>query len=100
MVIGSNQRSWSVDVPFDHFDQNTPPEVVKLAKIAVFIENIFKICKKTYPFEFRGGWGLLVFHKYFLVVLAIRVFSGPPIFNKCSELSVAFVLYTNTVLTF
>ena len=34
MIIGSNERSWSVDVPFDHFSQNTPPEVVKLAKIA------------------------------------------------------------------
>ena len=37
-------------------------------KIAVFIENIFKICKKPYPFEFGGGWGLLMFHKYFLVI--------------------------------
>ena len=33
-------------------------------KIAVFIENISKIYKKTYPFEFGGGRGLLVFHKY------------------------------------
>ena len=38
-------------------------------KIAVFIENIFKICKKPYPFEFGGSWGLLVFHKYFLIRL-------------------------------
>ena len=42
MVIGSNERSESVDVPFDHFGQkhltisvkNTRPEVVKLAKIS------------------------------------------------------------------
>ena len=34
LVIGSNERSWSVDVPFDHFGQNTLPEVVKLTKIA------------------------------------------------------------------
>ena len=47
------------------FQSNTPDW--KLSKIAVFIENIFKIYKKTYPFEFGGGWGLLVFHKYFLV---------------------------------
>ena len=47
--------------------KNTRPEVVKLAKIANFIENILKIYEKPYPFEFGGGWGLLVFHKYFLV---------------------------------
>ena len=34
MVIASNERSWSVDVPFDHFGQKNPPEMVKLAKIA------------------------------------------------------------------
>ena len=34
LVIGSNERSWSVDVPFDHFGQNARPEVVKSAKIA------------------------------------------------------------------
>ena len=34
MVIGSNERSWSVDVPFDHFGQKHPTEVVKLAKIS------------------------------------------------------------------
>ena len=28
------ERSGSVDVPFDHSDRNTRPEVVKLAKIA------------------------------------------------------------------
>ena len=68
MVIGSNERSWSVDVPFDYFGQKIRPEVVKLAqKIAVFIENIFKIYKNPYPFEFGGGWSLFVFHKYFLV---------------------------------
>ena len=35
MFIGSNERSWSLDVPFDHFGQNARPEVVKLAKIAI-----------------------------------------------------------------
>ena len=87
--------SWSVDVYFDILVKHTRPEVVKLAKIAknsgfsrlelvraitferkvvvklpkiaVFIENIFKIYKKPYPFKFGGGWGLFVFHKYFLV---------------------------------
>ena len=34
LVIGSNERSWPVDVHFHHFGQNTPPEVVELAKIA------------------------------------------------------------------
>ena len=34
LVISSNERSWSVDVPFGHFGQNHPPEVVKMAKIA------------------------------------------------------------------
>ena len=24
LVIGSNERSWSVDVPFDHFGQKHP----------------------------------------------------------------------------
>ena len=33
MVIGSNERSWSVDVSV----KNTRPEVVKLAKIAKYI---------------------------------------------------------------
>ena len=62
--MGLNERSWSVDMLFDHFGQNTLPEVVKLTKIAVFIGNIYK---NPYPFEFGGGWGLFVFHKYFLV---------------------------------
>ena len=26
LVIGSNERSWSVDVPFDHFSQKHPTE--------------------------------------------------------------------------
>ena len=34
MVIGSNERSWSLDVPFDHFGPKHLPEVVKMAKIA------------------------------------------------------------------
>ena len=34
LATGSNERSWSVDVPFDHFGQNTLPEMVNLAKIA------------------------------------------------------------------
>ena len=85
MVIGSNERSWSVDVPFDHFGQNHPigsrksgqnshkkavwsvdvpldtrPEVVKLAKKkTVFIENIFKIYKKkkNIPLQVWGRLG-------------------------------------------
>ena len=68
MVIGSNERSWSVDVPFDHFGQKHPTGIRNnWPKIAVFIENIFKIYKYLNPFEFGGGWGLFVFHKYFLV---------------------------------
>ena len=65
LVISSNERSWSVDVPSDHVGQKHPTES---QKIAVFIENIFEIYKKTYPFEFGGVRGLLVFHKYFLVL--------------------------------
>ena len=34
LVICSNERSWSVDVPFDLSVKNTRPEVVKLAKMA------------------------------------------------------------------
>ena len=34
LVIGSNERFWSVDVPFGHFSRNPLPEVVKLAKLA------------------------------------------------------------------
>ena len=48
--------------------KNNRPEVVKLAKNSGFHKNIFKIYKKPYPFEFWGGWGLLVFHKYLLVM--------------------------------
>ena len=65
MVIGSNERSWSVDLPFGPFGQKHP---TRSCQIFHFIENIFKIYKKPYHFEFGGGWGLLVFHKYFLVL--------------------------------
>ena len=34
MVIDSNERSLSANVPFDHFGKKTRPEVVKLAKMA------------------------------------------------------------------
>ena len=37
--------------------KNTLPEVVKLTKIAVFIENILKIYENPYPFEFGGRLG-------------------------------------------
>ena len=68
MVIGSNKKSWSVDVPFDHFGQKTPDrKLSNWPKIAIFIENKFLIYKNPYPFELGGGWGLFVFHKYFLV---------------------------------
>ena len=73
MVIGSNERSWSVDVPFAHFGKKTRDrKLAKWPKIAVFMENIFQIYKNPYPFEFGGGWGLFVFHKYFLVNITMR----------------------------
>ena len=34
LVIGSNEWSWSVDMPFDLFGQKTLPKVVKMAEIA------------------------------------------------------------------
>ena len=34
LVIGSNERSWSVDVPFDHFGQKHPTGSGQLVKIA------------------------------------------------------------------
>ena len=36
LVIGSNERSWFLDVPFDHFGQTTRPVVVKFAKNSGF----------------------------------------------------------------
>ena len=42
LVIGSNERSWSIDVPFGHFGQKHPTrscQIDKLSKLAVFIEN-------------------------------------------------------------
>ena len=58
LVIGSNERSWSVDVPFDNFGQKHPTGSCQISqKIAVFIENIF--IQKPCPFELGGGWGLL-----------------------------------------
>ena len=42
LVIGSNERSWSVDVPFGAISvKNTRPEVVNWPKIAVFIKKYF-----------------------------------------------------------
>ena len=50
--------------------QKHPTESCQIGqKIAVFIDNIFEIYKKPYPFEFGGGWDLLVFHLYFPVIM-------------------------------
>ena len=49
--------------------KNTRPEVVKLAKNSGFNKKkYFLNVQKPYPFEFGGGMGLLVLHKYLRVL--------------------------------
>ena len=50
------------------------------------MENIFKIYEKPYPFEFGDGWGLFVFHKYF-VVDAISHLEYRPLYLKTFYIS-------------
>ena len=57
MVIGSNKNSWSVDVPFDHFGENTRPEAIKLAKNSGLIKKIFYKCTKAIPLRLWGRLG-------------------------------------------
>ena len=47
--------------------KNTRPLVVKMTKNSGFHGKYISNLQKPYPFEFGGGWGLLVFHKNFLV---------------------------------
>ena len=51
--------------------QNSLPKVVKLAKNSGFHRKYILNLQKPYRYEFAGGWGLLVFHKYFLVSFII-----------------------------
>ena len=58
LVIGSNERSWFVDVSFDNFGKTIRPEVVKLAKKSCFhIRYIKNIQKKNIPLRVWGRLG-------------------------------------------
>ena len=70
MVIGSNERSRRLKVPIDISGQIQPLEIgqnwLKCPKVVIFQNmGIYEIVNP--PFESGGGWGLSVFHKYFLV---------------------------------
>ena len=80
MRIGSYERSWRIDVPIDSCGQR------RLAKIAHSFEfpKQGHIRDSQYPFESGGGWGLFVFHKYFLVNIRVRAPGnrfGPHVFE-------------------
>ena len=56
-------------MPFDHFGQKHSTGSCQIGQKSGFHRKYIKNLQKPYPFEFGGGWGLLVFHKYFLVIL-------------------------------
>ena len=68
--------------------KNTRPKVVTLVKHSGFHKKkYFLNLQKPYPFEFGGGWGLLVFHKYFLVAFRvidlIKLRESKPTLRRC-----------------
>ena len=65
--IGSSERYWPVEVPFDSFCQIRPLEMTKNSKKNSGFSKHGHIRDSKYPLESGGGWGLFVFHKYFLV---------------------------------
>ena len=65
LVIGSNERSWRVDVLFDRFGQIYPYKLAEFGQNA--LGNDFAkhdhMHNFQYPFKSGGGRGLFVFHK-------------------------------------
>ena len=67
--VSANERPWRMDVPFDTLGQIRPPYIVRNwpnAQSCDFPKHVH-IGDSQYPFESGRGWGLFVFHKYFLV---------------------------------
>ena len=69
-IICSNERSRCICVPFDRFDLIRPPEMAEFGQNTqkLWTFETWAYTKYSIPLRIGGGWGLIVFHKYILVI--------------------------------
>ena len=92
LTIGSYERSWRVVVSFDRFCHLKWPNLAEKPKSFSFPKH-GHIRDSQYPLESEGGWGLFVFHKYFLVFLGPNPKGWGPIDSGCPSVRPSSILF-------